>query len=112
MKKQKAFKVEKPWDDFHGEFVDGKFIYYSFIEDDKGEWIRDQRFSYRIIDEKYNEYTTLIYTPKYIVVLVNETNLSEEDLKQYIVDVDFKEVNDLARQHRNKKARERRARQN
>jgi hypothetical protein len=45
-------------------------------------------------------------------VLTNETGLSERELKKYISEVFFSEVNNLARDHRNKKARERRARQN
>ena len=105
-------KEQKPWADYQGAFEDGKFIYYDFLEDENGEWIKDKKYSFRFTDEKFHQYETLIITPKVLVVLTNETGLSERELKKYISEVFFLEVNNLARDHRNKKARERRARQN
>ena len=83
--KKKTHEKTEPWVNLHGEFVDGKFV-----------------------DEKYHQYTTLIITPKLIDILVNETGLSDFELKKYIATTFFKEENDIAREHRNKKARERR----
>ena len=98
-------KEQKPWDDYQGAFENGKFIYYDFLENDK-------KYSFRFTDEKFHQYETLIVTPKVLVVLSNETGLSEKELKKYISEIFFLEVNNLAREHRNKKARERRAKQN
>ena len=105
-------KEQKPWDDYQGAFENGKFIYYDFLEDENGEWIKDKKYSFRFTDEKFHQYETLIVTPKVLVVLSNETGLSEKELKKYISEIFFLEVNNLAREHRNKKARERRAKQN
>ena len=106
--KKKTHEKTEPWVNVHGEFVDGKFVYYEFIEDENGEWIKDKKYSFRFVDEKYHQYTTLIITPKLIDILVNETGLSDFELKKYIATTFFKEENDIAREHRNKKARERR----
>ena len=76
-------KEQKPWDDYQGAFENGKFIYYDFLENEDGEWIKDKKYSFRFTDEKFHQYETLIVTPKVLVVLSNETGLSEKALKKY-----------------------------
>lgn len=100
-----------PWEDLHGQFVDGRFVYYDFIEDEDGEWLLDQKYSFRFTEEKFHQYTSLIVKPGIIDLLVNETRLSDQDLKKYISEVFFKEENDLVREQQNKKARARRLKQ-
>ena len=39
-----------PWEDLHGQFVDGRFVYYDFIEDEDGEWLLDQKYSFRFTE--------------------------------------------------------------
>ena len=85
--------------DYEGDYPD-------YIDKD---FFKDKKYSFRFTDEKFHQYETLIVTPKVLVVLTNETGLSEKELKKYISEVFFLEVNNLARDHRNKKARERRA---
>lgn len=107
---KKGHEKFEPWINLHGEFVDGKFTYYEFLEDENGDWIKDKKYSFRFVDEKYHQYTTLIVTPKVLEVLVNETGLTNFELKKYISTNFFKEENKIVREHLNKKARERRAR--
>ena len=107
--KNKTHEKSEPWVNVHGEFVDGKFVYYEFLEDENGDWIKDKKYSFRFVDEKYHQYTTLIVTPKVLEILVNETGLTDFELKKYISTNFFKEENEMVREHLNKKARERRA---
>ena len=107
---KKGHEKSEPWINLHGEFVDGKFTYYEFIEDEDGEFIKDQKYSFRFTDEKYHQHKALIITPKILKILVNETKLSDHELKKYISTVYFKEENRTVRDYLNRKARERRQR--
>ena len=89
--KNKTHEKSEPWVNVHGEFVDGKFVYYEFLEDENGDWIKDKKYSFRFVDEKYHQYTTLIVTPKVLEILVNETGLTDFELKKYISTNFFKE---------------------
>ena len=60
----------------------------------------------KLIDEKYNDYTSLIFTPKYIKLLTNQTNVSDEKVLDYICNVVFKEENEKTRERNNTKRRE------
>ncbi len=94
-----------------GEIIDDRWVYYDYYgEDENPEKNRyeenPQKFSYRLIDEKYNDYTSLIFTPKYIKLLSNETNVSDEKVLDYICNVVFREENEKTRERNNKKRRE------
>jgi hypothetical protein len=90
-------------------------VYYDYFgEDENPEKNRfeenTQKFSWSLIDEKYNEYRSLILTPKYVKILMNETGLSDQEVKEYICNVICKEDNDKVRERNNQKAKERRER--
>ena len=98
-----------------GEIINDAWVYYDYFgEDENPEKNRfeenTQKFSWSLIDEKYNEYTSLILTPKYVKILMNETGLSDQEVKEYICNVICKEDNDKVRERNNKKAKERRER--
>ena len=98
-----------------GEVIDDAWVYYDYFgEDENPEKNRfeenTQKFSWSLIDEKYNDYISLILTPKYIKILMNETGLSDQEVKEYICNVIFKEDNDKVRERNNQKAKERRER--
>ena len=98
-----------------GEIIDDAWVHYDYFgEDENPEKNRfeenTQKFSYKLIDEKYNDYTSLILTPKYLKILMNETTLSDQEVKEYICNVICKEDNDKVRERNNQKAKERRER--
>ena len=98
-----------------GEIINDAWVYYDYFgEDENPEKNRfeenTQKFSWSLIDEKYNEYTSLILTPKYVKILMNETGLSDQEVKEYICNVICKEDNDKVRERNNQKAKERRER--
>ena len=68
-----------------------------------------QKFSWSLIDEKYNDYRSPILTPKYVKILMNETGPSDQEVKEYICNVICKEDNDKVRE-RNNQTKERRER--
>ena len=98
-----------------GEIINDAWVYYDYFgEDENPEKNRfeenTQKFSWSLIDEKYNEYRSLILTPKYVKILMNETGLSDQEVKEYICNVICKEDNDKVRERTNQKAKERRER--
>ena len=98
-----------------GEVINDAWVYYDYFgEDENPEKNRfeenTQKFSWSLIDEKYNEYRSLILTPKYEKILMNETGLSDQEVKEYICNVICKEDNDIVRERNNQKAKERRER--
>ena len=98
-----------------GEIINNAWVYYDYFgEDENPEKNRfeenTQKFSWSLIDEKYNEYRSLILTPKYVKILMNETGLSDQEVKEYICNVICKEDNDKVRERNNQKAKERRER--
>ena len=121
MRKKKVYKKNpEPFEWEHGtymggEVIDDAWVYYDYFgEDENPEKNRfeenTQKFSWSLIDEKYNEYTSLILTPKYVKILMNETGLSDQEVKEYICNVICKEDNDKVRERNNQKAKERRER--
>ena len=121
VRKKKVYKKDPaPFEWEHGtymggEVIDDAWVYYDYFgEDENPEKNRfeenTQKFSWSLIDEKYNEYTSLILTPKYVKILMNETGLSDQEVKEYICNVICKEDNDKVRERNNKKAKERRER--
>ena len=98
-----------------GEVIDDAWVYYDYFgEDENPEKNRfeenTQKFSWSLIDEKYNDYRSLILTPSYVKILMNETGLSDQEVKEYICNVICKEDNDKVRERNNQKAKERRER--
>ena len=98
-----------------GEIINDAWVYYDYFgEDENPEKNRfeenTQKFSWSLIDEKYNDYRSLILTPRYIKILMNETGLSDQEVKEYICNVICKEDNDKVRERNNQKAKERRER--
>ena len=98
VKKKKTYNPNpKPFEWEHGsynagEIIDDAWVYYDYFgEDENPEKNRfeenTQKFSYKLIDEKYNDYTSLILTPKYLKILMNETTLSDQEVKEYICNV-------------------------
>ena len=65
-------------------------------------------YEYVLTDEKFHKYQFIVIQPKHIKLIKNQTNLDDQQLKERIVEEDFRIENDMAREHRNKKARERR----
>ena len=121
VRKKKVYKKDPaPFEWEHGtymggEVIDDAWVYYDYFgEDENPEKNRfeenTQKFSWSLIDEKYNEYTSLILTPKYVKILMNETGLSDQEVKEYICNVICKEDNDKVRERNNQKAKERRER--
>ena len=94
-----------------GEIIDDRWVYYDYYgEDENPEKNRyeenTQKFSYRLIDEKYNDYTSLIFTPKYIKLLSNQTNVSDEKVLDYICNVVLKKKTKKLENVTTKKERE------
>ena len=121
VRKKKVYKKDPaPFEWEHGtymggEVIDDAWVYYDYFgEDENPEKNRfeenTQKFSWSLIDEKYNEYTSLILTPKYVKILMNETGLSDQEVKEYICNVICKEDNDKVRERNNQKAKDRRER--
>ena len=66
----------------------------------------DEGYCFHLVDEKLHLHTTLIIKPEHVVLLYNETNRPDLDLKKYIIQEWFAEQNDLTRARANKKRRE------
>ena len=121
VKKRKQYKANpKPFEWEYGsynsgEIKNGEWIYYDYYgEDEDPEKNRfeenTQRVTYKFTEDKLNYHRTLIYTPKHIKLIKNETSLTDKQLKEYICSLILKELNDETRERNNQKARERRAR--
>ena len=68
----------------------------------------EEKFSWKMEEEKYNYYRTLVYFPKHISIIKNQTSTTDTQLKKYVCNVILKEANDETRERNNKKAREKR----
>ena len=117
MKKTKIKADPKPfdWEDngksFAGMFYENeRYVYYDYYPIEKREPQNPERFSYSFVDEKYNDYTTLVVTPKILDLHWNETSLSDEELLEYIAVEIFREENESARQKNNARRAETRLR--
>ena len=105
---KKIKKDPKPFDwaddgkSYAGMFYENeRYVYYDYYPVEKSEPQNPERFSWSFVDEKYNDYTTLVVTPKILDLHWNETSLSDEELLQYIATEIFKEENEKARQKNN-----------
>jgi len=66
-------------------------------------------YVFRLVNEKYYDYTSLIIKPSHIRLVRNLSDLSTEDLKLKIIEDWFAEENEMVRQRNNQKAKIRRA---
>jgi hypothetical protein len=66
-------------------------------------------YVFRLVNEKYYDYTSLIIKPSHIRLVRNLSDLSIEDLKAKIIEDWFAEENEMVRQRNNQKAKVRRA---
>lgn len=71
----------------------GEYIYYG------------AGYYFKFTDEKYHRYATLIVKPQHIELLYNDTNMSDADLKEKIVEGWFGTENEITRERNNKKRR-------
>ena len=67
-------------------------------------------FSFKLIDEKFHDYSSLIIQGKHIRILSNTSHRSSRELRDYICDLFFHEDNERVRLHNNEIARKRRLR--
>ena len=73
--------------------LNGEFIYYG------------DGYEFKFTDEKYHRYATLIVRPQHIKLLDTETEMSDSELKEKIVDRWFGLENEATRLANNKKRR-------
>ena len=66
-------------------------------------------YVFRLANEKYHDYTSLIIKPSHIRLVKNLSDLSTEDLKAKIIEDWFAEENEMVRERNNQKAKVRRA---
>jgi len=66
-------------------------------------------YVFRLANEKYHDYTSLIIKPSHIKLVKNLSDLSTKDLKAKIIEDWFAEENEMVRQRNNQKAKVRRA---
>jgi hypothetical protein len=78
----------------------------SITERINDEWIYyGTGYHFKFTDEKYHRYATLIIKPQHIQLLSNDTDLSDAELKEVIVEEWFGLENDMTREANNKKRR-------
>ena len=121
VKKRKKYKANpEPFEWEHGsynsgEIINNEWVYYDYYGEDEDQEKNQfeentQKVTWKFTEDKLNYHRSLIYTPKHIKLIKNETSLTDKQLKEYICSVILKELNDETRERNNKKARERRAR--
>ncbi len=71
----------------------GEYIYYG------------AGYYFKFTDEKYHRYATLIVKPQHIELLYNDTDMSDAELKEKIVEGWFSAENETTREANNKKRR-------
>lgn len=77
----------------------------------RGVWkYTAEDYSFKFIDEKLHEHSTLLIKPKHLRILSNTTTKSKKDLRDFIIDSHFYGENEAVREHNNKVARKRRER--
>ena len=77
----------------------------------RGVWkYTAEDYSFKLIDEKLHEHSTLLIKPKHLRILSNTTTQSNEKLKTFIIDSHFHAENEYVREHNNAVARKRRER--
>tara|TARA_R100000234_G_scaffold30112_1_gene17633 strand:- start:5906 stop:6292 length:387 start_codon:yes stop_codon:yes gene_type:complete len=118
MKKQNKPKHTKPfeWEKGSykaGEILNNEWVYYDYYgENDDPNKNRfednEEKFSWKMTEDKLNYYQSLIYFPKHISIIDNKTSRTDTELKRYVCNVILKEENADTRERNNKKAREKR----
>tara|TARA_Y100000401_G_C8263787_1_gene194698 strand:+ start:337 stop:723 length:387 start_codon:yes stop_codon:yes gene_type:complete len=118
MKKQNKPKHTKPfeWEKGSykaGEILNNEWVYYDYYgENDDPNKNRfednEEKFSWKMTEDKLNYYQSLIYFPKHISIIDNKTSRTDTELKRYVCNVILKEENDETRERNNRKAREKR----
>tara|TARA_R100000773_G_scaffold29919_1_gene25657 strand:+ start:175 stop:561 length:387 start_codon:yes stop_codon:yes gene_type:complete len=118
MKKQNKPKHTKPfeWEKGSykaGEILNNEWVYYDYYGDNddpnKNRFEdNEEKFSWKMKEDKLNYYQSLIYFPKHISIIDNKTSRTDTELKRYVCNVILKEENDDTRERNNKKAREKR----
>ena len=118
MKKQNKPKHTKPFELEKGsykagEILNNEWVYYDYYgENDDPNKNRfednEEKFSWKMTEDKLNYYQSLIYFPKHISIIDNKTSRTDTELKRYVCNVILKEENADTRERNNKKAREKR----
>tara|TARA_R100001015_G_C4416623_1_gene18822 strand:+ start:48 stop:434 length:387 start_codon:yes stop_codon:yes gene_type:complete len=118
MKKQKQPKHTKPfeWEKGSykaGEILNNEWVYYDYYgennDPNKNRFEdNEEKFSWKMTEDKLNFYQSLIYFPKHISIIDNKTSRTDTELKRYVCNVILKEENDETRERNNRKAREKR----
>lgn len=118
MKKQNKPKHTKPfeWEKGSykaGEILNNEWVYYDYYgennDPNKNRFEdNEEKFSWKMTEDKLNYYQSLIYFPKHISIIDNKTSRTDTELKRYVCNVILKEENDETRERNNKKAREKR----
>jgi hypothetical protein len=118
MKKQNKPKHTKPfeWEKGSykaGEILNNEWVYYDYYgennDPNKNRFEdNEEKFSWKMTEDKLNYYQSLIYFPKHISIIDNKTSRTDTELKRYVCNVILKEENDETRERNNRKAREKR----
>ena len=118
MKKQNKPKHTKPfeWEKGSykaGEILNNEWVYYDYYgennDPNKNRFEdKEEKFSWKMTEDKLNYYQSLIYFPKHISIIDNKTSRTDTELKRYVCNVILKEENDETRERNNRKAREKR----
>lgn len=93
-----------------GEIINDEWVYYDYfgesnIPDQNRFEENEQKFSWKMVEDKLNYYRTLVYLPKHITIIENQTSTSDTELRKYVCDVILKEANDETRERNNMKRR-------
>jgi len=118
MKKQNKPKHTKPfeWEKGSykaGEILNNEWVYYDYYgennDPNKNRFEdNEEKFSWKMKEDKLNYYQSLIYFPKHISIIDNKTSRTDTELKRYVCNVILKKENADTRERNNKKAREKR----
>ena len=65
-------------------------------------------YQFKLSDEKYHNYATLVVGSNHLRITKNDTGLSTKDLKEHIINEWFAEENEITRQRNNAKRKQKR----
>ena len=93
-----------------GEIINNEWVYYDYfgnsnIADENRFEENEQKFSWKMKEEKFNYYRTLVYFPKHISIIKNQTSTTDTQLKKYVCEIILKEENEITRERNNAKRR-------
>lgn len=63
-------------------------------------------YSFRLAEERYHNHATLVIRPSHIEVLENDSDMTDQEIRELAVADWFEEQNQLTRARNNKKRRE------